>query len=154
MTSDAPVSVKADQARLDDKEGTATYEGNVQVRQAEARLEADKVVLFRDAEGLSRIEAYGQPAHYNAPATPDMPATDAQAKTIIYSRSDNQLTFKQEAVIRQGEDMFRGDIIHYDTENRVVTASGGDKGRVEMVIQPRTGKADDGTKQNAETPSQ
>lgn len=156
MTSDAPVSVKADQARLDDKQGTATYQGNVMVRQAEARLNADKVVLFRDQAGLNRIEAYGSPAHYSAPATEQTPATDAQANEITYSRSDNQITFKKDAVIRQGEDLFKGDVIHYDTQNRIVTASGQGEGRVEMVIQPRSRKQESGQtdRQDADTSSQ
>ena len=68
--------------------------------------------------------------------------TDARALTITWSASDNRVTFKREAVIEQGGNLFRGNIIHYDSAERVVTAEGsadqGDgSGRVEMVIQPR-----------------
>ncbi|KXS52455.1 MAG: lipopolysaccharide export system protein LptA [Marinobacter sp. T13-3] len=55
---------------------------------------------------------------------------------------------KQQARIEQGSNEFRGDVIHYDTVRRVVTAEGGstesgDSGRVEMVIQPRNSEQTD-----------
>lgn len=142
MDSDAPIEVSSDRARLDDAEGKATYTGDVVVTQNETRLTADRVLLFRDSEGLRRMEAYGEPATYYSPASANQPPTDAEALTIIYAARENRLTFEEEAVIVQNNDTFRGDLINYDTENRVVNAEGreredGSRGRVEMTIQPR-----------------
>lgn len=143
LNSDVPITVNADNARLDDSKGIATYSGDVVVTQLETRLTADKVTLYRDSNGLSRIEATGSPAQYSQPSGPQGEATDAEARVIIYSAADSRLTFEQNAEIRQAGNLFRGERIHYDTENRVVTAEGsgssdnGD-GRVEMVIQPRS----------------
>lgn len=142
LESDQPIKVNADNARLDEGQGIATYTGSVEMSQGDANLVADKVVLHRDENGVSRIEATGNPARYRQPAMEGQGETDARALTIIWSASDNRVTFQREAVIEQDGNLFRGDVIHYDSAERVVTAEGsadqGDGGgRVEMVIQPR-----------------
>ncbi|MDX1802065.1 MAG: lipopolysaccharide transport periplasmic protein LptA [Marinobacter sp.] len=142
LTSGEPIAVSADHARLDDAKGTATYTGDVVVTQKQTKLTADRVVLYRDEAGVNRIEASGNPAHYQQPATDGSGETRASALNITYSAKDNALIFEQEAVINQQGNLFKGDRIFYDTKARVVTAESkpGDKnstGRVEMVIQPR-----------------
>lgn len=142
MDSGAPISVKANKARLDDSAGRATYTGNVQIVQEETRLFADRVELYRDPQGLSRIQAFGDPARYEQAATAEAVATDAEAAEIEFESAESLLTFRQNAVIRQAGDVFRGDIIRYDTEARLVTAEKADSegaSQVEMIIYPRRG---------------
>ncbi|EON93738.1 OstA family protein [Marinobacter lipolyticus SM19] len=143
LDSDVPITVKANSARLDDSKGVATYTGNVLLTQGATELTADRVILYRDTNGLRRIEATGQPAHYRQPARDGQGETDARALNITYSAPESRLTFEREAVIEQNGNLFRGDIIHYDSVDRVVTAEGSasndnGNGRVEMVIQPRS----------------
>lgn len=143
LDSDTPITVNADNARLDDSKGVATYTGDVILTQGATELTADKVILYRDANGLRRIEATGQPAHYRQPARDGQGETDARALNITYSAPESRLTFEREAEIEQNGNLFRGDIIHYDSVDRVVTAEGAAEetngsGRVEMVIQPRS----------------
>ncbi|MCD1647994.1 lipopolysaccharide transport periplasmic protein LptA [Marinobacter adhaerens] len=143
LDSDTPIKVTADNARLDDGQGIATYTGTVELEQGNTHLSADRVVLYRSENGLSRIEASGTPARYRQPARDGEGETDARALNITWSATDSQLTFEREAVIEQNGNLFRGDVIHYDTVGRVVTAEGGADtgeggGRVEMVIQPRS----------------
>ncbi|WP_323752480.1 lipopolysaccharide transport periplasmic protein LptA [Marinobacter sp.] len=143
LDSDEPIKVSANSARLDDSAGTAIYTGAVELVQGNVKLDAERVVLYRSPQGLSRIEASGTPAHYRQPSQDKTAVINAEALNITWSAKDSQLTFEREAMIEQGGSTFRGDIIHYDTANRVVTADGGDSegegsGRVEMVIQPRS----------------
>ena len=93
LDSDVPIKVNADHARLDDNQGIATYTGDVILTQGETRLDADRVVLFRNAEGLNRIEATGNPAHYRQPTRDGNGETDARATNITWSAQDKQLTF-------------------------------------------------------------
>ncbi|PXX89879.1 lipopolysaccharide transport periplasmic protein LptA [Marinobacter vulgaris] len=144
LESDAPIRVKADSARLDDGQGIATYTGAVDMTQGQTNLTADKVVLYQDETGVTRIEATGRPAHYRQPATEEQGETDARALSITWSASEERVTFEREAVIEQDGNLFRGDVIHYNSAERIVTAEGapdqdGGRGRVEMVIQPRSG---------------
>lgn len=142
LDSDDPIRVSADTARLDDSAGTAVYSGDVVVRQGITELTADRVVLYRDGDGVSRIEASGGPARYRQTGAAEEGPIDARAEVITYSADETRLTFEGDAMIEQADNIFRGDIIRYDTARRVVTAEGrpgeGDsRGRVEMVIQPR-----------------
>jgi len=151
LDSNEPIKVSADSATLDESEGIATYTGDVQLVQGEASLDADRVILHRNERGVSKVESWGSPAHYSQPARDDQQATDAWALEITWSADDNVIVLEKQARIEQGDNQFRGDIIHYDTVRRVVTAEGvrteeGDSGRVEMVIQPRnSGQSDNGT---------
>lgn len=154
MESGAPISVKANNARLDDNAGKATYTGNVLIEQAETRLYADRVELYRDEQGLQRIQAFGEPARYEQTATAQTPATDARAAEIEFESADSLLTFRRDAVIRQANDVFRGDVIRYDTEQRVVTAEraeADDSEQVEMIIYPRRGNGSGGGNGAAES---
>ena len=107
LESDQPIRVNADNARLDEGQGIATYTGSVEMSQGDANLMADKVVLHRDENGVSRIEATGTPARYRQPAMEGQGETDARALTITWSASDNRVTFQREAVIEQGGNLFR-----------------------------------------------
>lgn len=145
LESGQPIRVSADSARLDDMSGTATYTGDVQVTQGETRLEAERVVLYRNEQGLTRIEAEGSPAHYRQPAVDGSGQTDARARRITYSAGESRLVFEDQAVIEQNGNRFSGNRIDYDAAQRVVEATSdpdtdnasGD-GRVEMIIQPRS----------------
>lgn len=142
LQSGMPITINADSGRMDDTRGIATYNGDVVVIQGTTQLSADRVMLFRDNGELSRIEATGRPARYQQPTEAGKGETDAQALSITYVPQDGLLTLEQEAVIKQNGNLFRGDIIHYDTEQRVVTAEGttredNSKGRIEIIIQPR-----------------
>lgn len=145
-TSDSPINVEAESVRADNTKGEVTYKGDVIVTQDKSRLEADRVVVYLEDQSLKRIEAFGNPAHYMEPAKGETPATDAEAQTIKYAVSDNQVTLIDDAVIHQAGNIFKGNRIEYNTESRVVTAQGnGDKksgGRVEMTIQPRNTNSD------------
>lgn len=145
LESDQPIRVNADSARLDDMSGTATYTGDVRVSQGETRLNASHVKLYRDDQGLTRIEAEGEPARYQQAATDGNGRTDARAQRITYSAPDSRLVFEEQAVIEQNGNRFSGDRIEYDSARRVVTAASApdqgeedENGRVEMVIQPRS----------------
>ncbi len=148
LDSNQPIKVSADSARLDDTEGTAVYTGDVELVQGQAYLTADRVVLHRNEQGVSNIESWGSPAHYYQPAREGEQATDAWALEITWSADNNVVTLEKQARIEQGDNQFRGEIIHYDTAQRVVTAEGGSNagdspGRVEMVIQPRNSSQSD-----------
>ncbi|MDR9426025.1 MAG: lipopolysaccharide transport periplasmic protein LptA [Marinobacter sp.] len=149
LDSDQPIKVTADSARLDDGQGIATYTGDVELVQGNAFLTADRVILHRNEQGVSNIESWGSPAHYFQPARDGEQATDAWAMEITWSADNSVVTLEKQARIEQGDNEFRGEIIHYDTARRVVTAEGGDRntdessGRVEMVIQPRNSSQSD-----------
>ncbi len=141
QNQDQPIHIAADQAELDDAQGRATYIGDVVVTQGLTRLQADKVVVHRNEQGITKIVATGNQAHYTDQENETAPKTEAYADTIIYTQADEILQLVRRARLEQNQNSFQGDLIRYDTQNRRVTASadknGGSSGRVEMIIQPR-----------------
>ncbi|RMF18028.1 MAG: lipopolysaccharide transport periplasmic protein LptA [Gammaproteobacteria bacterium] len=139
-----PIHVQADKAQLDETRGQATYIGNVIITQGDSRLEADKVVLVRDEQGIARVEAYGQPA-YLRQQNPDTPEpTEGWGEQLVYTRDSQTLDLLRQARLKQGTNSFQGNAIHYNTETRVVEAEYDEKtgtGRVEMIITPSTGRS-------------
>lgn len=155
LRSNQPIHVSAQHARLDDRNNTAIYTGNVVVTQAGSKLTGDRVVIYRDKQGVSKIVATGQPAYYHEPPSPpNNPATDAHADNITYSRLDHLLVLTEKAEVKQKGNTFRGNVIRYDTQNKVVTASSNEKdqqSRVEMIIHPNNVNKS-GAKQSDKTP--
>ncbi len=159
QSQDQPIHIAADQAELDDAQGRATYVGDVVVTQGLTQLQAAKVVVHRNEQGITKIVATGDQAHYTDQESPSAPKTEAYADTIIYTQSDETLQLIRNARLEQSQNSFQGDLIRYDTQNRRVSASadknGGSSGRVEMVIQPRakstgpSGSPDQSNNENA-----
>ena len=141
LSSNEPIHVSAQKARIDDVHDMAVYTGHVVVTQGQTRLTGDQVTIYRDKAGVSKIEATGSPARYHEPPSPpDNPATDARAATITYSRPQHLLTLTKDAEVKQRGNIFRGNVIRYDTRSKVVTASGSSQAngsRVEMIIKPK-----------------
>lgn len=141
LSSSEPIHVSAQKARIDDAHDMAVYTGDVVVTQGKTRLTGNQVTIYRDKTGVSKIEATGSPATYHEPASPPKnPATDAKAATITYSRPQHLLTLTKDAEVKQRGNIFRGNVIRYDTRSKVVTASGSSRAngsRVEMIIEPK-----------------
>lgn len=141
--SDEPIHIKADRAELDDIKGFARYTGDVLITQGASTLEAEKVTIYANREGLVRIEAVGKPAHYQQKMEQDKLATHAYGDTITYTHDTRTIRVQKNARLEQGKNSFQGDVIEYNTQSRVVTATGsGDKsepgGRVELIFHPQT----------------
>ncbi|OZG70541.1 lipopolysaccharide transport periplasmic protein LptA [Hahella sp. CCB-MM4] len=139
-SSDEPIKIQADRAELDDIAGKSTYTGNVIITQGKSRLEAAKVILVSDSNGIKSFFASGEPAHLVQYDPETDVVTQAYAREIRYERDENRVTLKQNARLEQPSSSFQGEEIIYDTVKRLVTAesasSGEDTGRVEIIYQP------------------
>ena len=141
-----PIRIEANQASLDDSKGIATYVGRVVVTQGPSKLEADRVVIFTENNQLVRIEAHGNPAHFTQLDTAKAQQTDAYGDQIIYEQREELLKLLHNAKLQQGKNSFQGDMIEYDTINRIVNAKGSEAGdgtntRVELIIHPQSREA-------------
>lgn len=136
-----PIHVRADRVELDNRKGIGTYRGNVTLDQGSLHLEADVLIVHRNADGLERIEAEGRPVRFRQ--RPDAAAADieGEARRLEYRTAQEQLLLQGAASVRQGGDLFSGERIEYDTVLSRVQASGQESGdgggRVHAIIQPR-----------------
>lgn len=135
---DAPITIEADSAELDETKGISVYHGNVIVTQGGSVLSADKITIIRDENELGTIEANGSPAHFSQSGKEDFPETHAYGHTITFIRKDNLLKLEKEALLKQKDNLFRGDVIEYDTVKRIVKASGNEEKntRVQIIVTP------------------
>ena len=143
---DQPTTVDADRVDVDDKKGLSTFTGNVVVKRGSIRIDADKVVIYRDAKrGLDRVHATGNRAKYRQ--RPENKPEDivAEAKSITYDANKATVLLNKQAIVYQGKDTFRGDRIIYDIKKDQVLAKSGavpavpgeKRERVRITIQPK-----------------
>lgn len=144
-----PIYITADTASINDKTGITTYKGNVVITQGSLLIEADHVDMYRGDEGVEKLIAKGEPAHFRQQPEVDSPYSDAWGLHMVYLVDNEKLTITQKAKVIQDKDTFTGEKIVYDLARSIVDAYGStstakgsseqasSKGRVNMVIQPK-----------------
>ena len=137
-TSNEPIKIQSDHAELDESKGRSVYTGDVVITQGTTILTSDKVIVYTNKTGLTKLEAFGAPAKFSHQQEGDPLPTHAYGKKIIYTRDDENLTLIDDAKLEQGKNTFRGTTIEYNTVSRVVTAEGGEQKsqRVEIIVHP------------------
>jgi len=158
------ITIQSDRAEFDRKNGTATYIGNVLMRQGTLKIDADQVTLFSNEEQkLEKAIATGKPARFQQQMEADKGLTKARGNNITYLTTEKTITIKQEANLEQEGNQFSGEKIVYDITNDSVAASGGTQTqttpeepqpRVRMIIQPANDQDSDATSDQPQTPAE
>ena len=123
--SQQPIEIEADFAELDDQEGRTIYVGNVIVTQGSIRMTGDKLkVLFDENRDLEHVHMEGRPAYFKQ--TPDGGKEDVEGEGLIieYYAKKSMLHLIQKAKLTQGNRLFTGDRINYDSAKSVITGRG------------------------------
>ncbi|MBI2800770.1 MAG: lipopolysaccharide transport periplasmic protein LptA [Gammaproteobacteria bacterium] len=152
LTTDTeqPVEIEADFAELDDQQKQTTYTGNVVVVQGSIRMTGDKLIAnFDDDRQMQDVYLDGKPAFFKQ--TPDGAKQDIEGEglKIEYHAQKNLLYLIDKARLKQGERLFEGYRINYDTKNSIITGRGAPSaakedgaaprrsGRVKVIIPPK-----------------
>lgn len=149
--SQQPIEIQADFAELDDQEGKTVYVGNVVVTQGSITMTGDKLkVNFSQERDLEEVFMEGRPAYFKQ--TPDSGEdVEGEGLLIEYYALKSLLHLIKKAKLTQGERLFTGDRINYDTEQSVITARATPKSedpkaqpqkreRVRVIIPPKKTK--------------
>lgn len=138
----APVQVETDRFDLDNKAGSAVYEGDVRIRQGSMKLNGNRVELYRNAEGkLSRAVAVGNRAYIEQKPSPEENLMKGWGKRIVYHVAERRVELIDQAELHQGNDTFDGGFLEYFLDRRVVQARSTADGvegnqRVRMTLEP------------------
>jgi len=150
----APIEVQADEAKLSELTQTATYSGNVKLKQGTLEIMCETLTIFNSPEGVERIEAVGEPATYTQLIEETKPTLDASANKITYLPASKRIRLEGLAKILQGGNTFEGQRIEYDLQSQVLVASSDtdenkktESQRVKMTLQPNTSKQPSTSKQ-------
>ena len=152
LSTDAqqPVQIEADFAELDDEEHTTVYVGNVVVDQGSMHMTGDRLrVNFTENKDMKDAYLEGRPATFKQ--TPDHDDdVHGQAMQIEYHADQSLLNLIEKARVTQGERLFEGHRINYDTKKSLITArsarageankdqqSKEGSGRVRIIIPPK-----------------
>lgn len=135
-----PIYIDADRVELDEAKGLNTYTGSVVVVQGSMQINADKLVIHTANRKPTRYVATGAPARYKQKPSPNEGDVVGTAKTIEYRVSEKKLYLRTDAHITRQGDVFQGDQLVYDTARDLVSGSGGQGGRIRMIIQPQDGE--------------
>lgn len=135
---DQPIEIEADFAELDDEEGTTVYIGNVIVTQGSIRMTGDRLrVNFTEERDLKDAYMEGRPATFRQ--TPDDSPEDVEGEALLieYQALESFLSLIEKAKVTQGERLFQGHRINYDTEKSIITARSARAGSADKDEQPK-----------------
>jgi lipopolysaccharide export system protein LptA len=129
--SRAPIDITSDTAEADQKQNTVTFKGNVVAKQEETTLYAQTLVIHYDPDTKrpKEITATGNVklVHLQRRVT---------SQKATFHEGENKIVLDGEAVVREGENVIRGErIIFYVDEERSVV-EGGKGNRVSTRITP------------------
>ena len=125
-----PITIRAEQAVVEQASGLAVYTGKAELVQGNRRLQADRIEMQSKDNQPVRIEASGSPV-----TLVDGDILEAQAKRLVYDVPAEEIRLIEDARVRHEGREFEGAEVIYNLTDRAVKASGGeDDGRVRLVI--------------------
>lgn len=133
-----PFKIAADNVQIDHNTGITTYHHHVFVDQGSTHLTADLMTTLNDPQNqLTEIIASGKQAIYRTMTDSKKPELIAKADTIKYYPLQNRILLLGNANVKQGDNVFTGPIIEYNTKLQTVISSAAQYGRTTMIIQPQ-----------------
>jgi len=142
-----PIRIQADDAQLDDKNGVATYTGDVIITQGSMKVTGNKVTITRTAAGdIDVVTSVGNLAYFEQLQTAgDTKPVQGYGVTIQYHASQDRVVLIDRAkVIDKDGNVTQGEKIVYDTNKKLASAGRAtgtnvteSRPRIDMVIQPK-----------------
>jgi lipopolysaccharide export system protein LptA len=126
-----PIDITSDTVEANQKQNVVTFKGNVVAKQENVTLSANMLAIYYDpvTKGIKTVVATGNVKIVQL----ERRATGQKA---TFHQDENKVVLDGEAVIREGENVIRGErVIYYVDEERSVV-EGGRGGRVNTTITP------------------
>ncbi|WP_348748734.1 lipopolysaccharide transport periplasmic protein LptA [Pseudomonas rhodesiae] len=145
--SEQPIRIQADDAQLDDKQGVATYKGDVIIIQGSMKITGNTVTLTRTPAGdIDVVTSVGNLAYFEQKqAATDPGPMKGYGKTIQYHAQQNRIVLIDQAKVLSADgNSTEGEKIVYNTKTQVAQAGRANgtkvsapRPRIDMVIQPK-----------------
>lgn len=133
----APVHLRADRIEIDQKRGVSRYQGHVVLTQDTLRVTADRAEARGRQQTVEQVTAEGRPTtfRYRAAGRPEL--IEGEARRAEYDVATRQLTLTGAVEVRQGQDLLRAGIVHYDMQAETVEAHADADRRIYAALAPR-----------------
>jgi lipopolysaccharide export system protein LptA len=130
-TTRAPIDITSDTVEGDQKQNIITFRGNVVAKQENATLYANLLVVHYDGETrkLKEIVATGnvKVVQLNRRAT---------CQRATFFQNENKIVLDGDAVVREGDNVIRGERVVYFVDEERSFVEGGKGSRVTTTIVP------------------
>ncbi|NND90402.1 MAG: lipopolysaccharide transport periplasmic protein LptA [Granulosicoccus sp.] len=134
-----PIDVRADKSEFDEKAGTQTLIGNVEISQGSMRITADSISIALQDNALRSITGTGSPIHFEQQNEAGE-LMQGKARRIVYDALAGTLTLEGAASLSQPRQELVSERIIFNSRTQKVSAEGSpDGGRVSIQIQPPAG---------------
>ncbi|CUB03248.1 lipopolysaccharide transport periplasmic protein LptA [Marinomonas fungiae] len=133
-----PISIEADKAFFDQKQGTASYSGNVLVKQGSIVIEAQQLSIQTNPETgeFKALNAKGAPSKFSQQMDESGKTMHANGDSLDYNVTTGELEIHSNGYLQRGEDEISADYIHYLLNKGTFKAENRGTGRVNMTLQP------------------
>ncbi len=139
--SQQEIRIASDSAFMDKLQGQLVYTGHVEMIQGTLNIQADRITLIRNDDGLQKVVAEGKPARYEQTIVADEGKTQAYGDTIIFHTNNEELILLKNAGLEKQGNVFAGEkIVYLMKEQRIKADSQASDNRIRMVIQPKQEK--------------
>ncbi len=130
-----PINVKADSSVYNERSGTQTLSGNVEITQGSMSIFADNIVIEIRNGALFRITGNGSPIRFEQ-LTPNNELIKGECNEIVYNTATTEITFRGNASFERPGQRLSGDTIEYNLNELTFKAAGNNQGRVNITLQP------------------
>lgn len=140
-TGDGPIYIRADRLQTETAARTALFTGSVVARQNDLVIYADRMTVHYSDGGknVDKVDCVGTVRIVQGART----ATAAKA---VYDNGAGKITLTGNPRVYQGEDVVSGGEIVYSVADQRTVVTGSPESRVEVVIHPKSGAKDGGSK--------
>ena len=127
----APIDITSDTVEANQKQSSVTFKGNVIAKQEDITLYANTLVIYYDQENkkLKQIIATGNVKVVQLERR-------ATSKKATFHQDENKVVLDGEAVVREGENVIRGEKITFYVDEERSVVEGGKGSRVNTLITP------------------
>lgn len=133
------LNIVADSGTYNFKTGVDIYEGHVKIDQGTTHIIADKLITKKNAKHkIQEAIAYGKEelAHFWTQPKLGEPEIHAHAKIIKFYPLETNVSLEQDVLVTQGDNSFKGELIHYNSNEQTITVPSLSNGRAVLVYNP------------------
>ena len=132
-----PVRLRADRVEINQKTSTSRYQGRVVLTQGTLRVTADRAEARGHKETVEHVTADGRPTTFRYRAENQPEVTEGEARHAEYDLVTRQLDLTGAVEVRQGQNLLRAGVVHYDLQAETVTAFADTERRIYAALAPR-----------------
>jgi lipopolysaccharide export system protein LptA len=142
-----PIHFSAEQpAEVDFDKRVGTLRGNVVITQGTLTIHADRIDFKQNADNSLSATAYGNPIDFREKKDGSDEYYEGYAQRAVYNGQTHTLELFDNALLKEGNNEFRGNYISYNSDTNFMKAEGrpnapGGQGpgpRVQGVFEPRS----------------